>query len=42
ALLVVLLGVVSAGGFRGDPWPVDALPAPQHIAPQDSFRPPGE
>jgi hypothetical protein len=42
ALLVLVLALVSAGGFRGDPWPMDTLPAPQHIAPQDSFRSPRE
>ncbi len=42
ALLVLMLGLVSAGGFRGDPWPMDTLPAPQHIAPGDPFRAPGE
>jgi hypothetical protein len=32
-----MLAVISARGFRGDPVPPDALPAPEHVAPEDPF-----
>ena len=35
--LALVLGAVSFVGFRGEPWPIDTLPAPHHIAPTDRF-----
>jgi len=34
-----MLAVISARGFRGEPVPPDALPAPEHVAPEDPFAP---
>lgn len=40
--LVLVLGAVSAAGFRGESWPLETPPAPHHIAPNDRFSAPGE
>jgi hypothetical protein len=35
--LALLFWAISASGFRGAAWPLDALPAEHHFAPGDAF-----
>ena len=37
--LALVLGAISASGFRGDPLPIDTLPSQRHWAPTDHFAP---
>jgi len=36
-VLALVLGAISFAGFCGEPWPIDTLPTPHHIAPNDRF-----